>query len=262
MHYEVDYDHSPRYFERRLRGAARGFACDPPARRRAGRRLYFGRPRFQPDRASSPARGRSAQSARLPRPLHRLSGLRRKPLRRGGRRQRPTSTLHVTDITAGDFRDNIGDVIYHLDFPVAGPGSFPQYMVSALAAKHRQGRARRAGWRRDLRRLCALPDRLFRAMHQGGDRRDLQERQLRRHASKSIVPQSRLLREYKPMIQEFWREGLFEDLDRALFPPDRPLDRHGGRGGLEPARQGARLRALPAPSSTPRATSRKEAYFD
>ena len=36
----------------------------------------------------------------------------------------------------GDFRDHIDDVIYHLDFPVAGPGSFPQFMVSELAAHH------------------------------------------------------------------------------------------------------------------------------
>ena len=78
--------------------------------------------------------------------------------------------LHEVDITPEDFRDNIRKVIYHLDYPVAGPGSFPQYMVSQLAAKPAsQGRARRAGRRRDLRRLRALPDRLFRAVHQGGD---------------------------------------------------------------------------------------------
>ena len=44
--------------------------------------------------------------------------------------------LKVIDISAADFSDNIRDVIYHLDFPVAGPGSFPQYMVSNLASKH------------------------------------------------------------------------------------------------------------------------------
>src|SRR3546814_16047526 len=44
--------------------------------------------------------------------------------------------LHIADITHEDFRDNIADVIYHLDFPVAGPGSFPQFLVSKLAAEH------------------------------------------------------------------------------------------------------------------------------
>jgi asparagine synthase (glutamine-hydrolysing) len=44
--------------------------------------------------------------------------------------------LFITDITAEDFRENIQKVIYHLDFPVAGPGSFPQFMVSQLASQH------------------------------------------------------------------------------------------------------------------------------
>ena len=44
--------------------------------------------------------------------------------------------LFMIDITAQDFIDNISKVIYHLDTPVAGPGAFPQYMVSKLASKH------------------------------------------------------------------------------------------------------------------------------
>ena len=72
-------------------------------------------------------------------------------------------------------------VVYHLDFPVAGPGSFPQFMVSAGGEPPLQGGPRRAGRRRDLRRLRALPGRLLRAVHQGGDRRHDARRQLRRH---------------------------------------------------------------------------------
>ena len=34
--------------------------------------------------------------------------------------------LYELDITAQDFIDNIGNVIYALDAPVAGPGSFSQ----------------------------------------------------------------------------------------------------------------------------------------
>src|SRR5207237_992609 len=33
----------------------------------------------------------------------------------------------------------------------------------------------------------------------------------------SIIPNLQALREYKPLLQEFWREGLFEDLDRRYF---------------------------------------------
>ncbi len=46
--------------------------------------------------------------------------------------------LYEVDITAADFVEHIRKVIYHLDYPVAGPGSFPQYMVSQLAARHRK----------------------------------------------------------------------------------------------------------------------------
>jgi asparagine synthase (glutamine-hydrolysing) len=44
--------------------------------------------------------------------------------------------LHQRVITPRDFRDSIEKVIYHLDHPVAGPGAFAQYVVSALAAEH------------------------------------------------------------------------------------------------------------------------------
>src|SRR2546426_625529 len=33
----------------------------------------------------------------------------------------------------------------------------------------------------------------------------------------SIIPNLVALRNYKPMLQEFWRDGLFEDLDRRYF---------------------------------------------
>ena len=38
--------------------------------------------------------------------------------------------LHIRDMTAQDFIGNFERILYHLDFPVAGPGVFPQYMVS------------------------------------------------------------------------------------------------------------------------------------
>jgi asparagine synthase (glutamine-hydrolysing) len=46
--------------------------------------------------------------------------------------------LHEVDISAGDFADTIQQVVYHLDVPVAGIGSFPQYMVSRAASQHRK----------------------------------------------------------------------------------------------------------------------------
>ena len=44
--------------------------------------------------------------------------------------------LHVTSITKEDFVENIQRVIWHLDQPTAGPGVFPQYMVSKLSSKY------------------------------------------------------------------------------------------------------------------------------
>jgi asparagine synthase (glutamine-hydrolysing) len=43
----------------------------------------------------------------------------------------------------------------------------------------------------------------------------------------SIIPQLSTLREYKPLMQEFWREGLFQDLDARYF---RLIDRAPGLG--------------------------------
>ena len=40
----------------------------------------------------------------------------------------------------------------------------------------------------------------------------------------SIIPNLGTLRDYKPLLQEFWREGLFEDLDRRYF---RLINRSG-----------------------------------
>jgi asparagine synthase (glutamine-hydrolysing) len=42
------------------------------------------------------------------------------------------------DITANDFINNLEKIIYHLDYPVAGPGVFPQYMLSGMVAQHRK----------------------------------------------------------------------------------------------------------------------------
>ena len=33
----------------------------------------------------------------------------------------------------------------------------------------------------------------------------------------SIIPNLESLRAYKPLIQEFWREGVFNDLDERYF---------------------------------------------
>jgi len=125
-------------------------------------------------------------------------------------------TLHETDITVDDFLQNIRKVIYHLDYPVAGPGSFPQYMVSALAAKHRKvvlgGQGGDEVFGGYVRYLMAYFEQCIKAAIDGtmstGNFIVTYE---------SIIPSLTSLKQYKPLLQEFWKEGLFEAHDRRYF---------------------------------------------
>ena len=125
-------------------------------------------------------------------------------------------TLHEIDITARDFLDNIRKVIYHLDYPAAGPGSFPQYMVSRLASKHRKvvlgGQGGDEIFGGYVRYLIAYFEQCIKSaingsMNNGNFIVTYQ----------SIIPNLSALRSYVPLMQEFWREGLFDDIDRRYF---------------------------------------------
>jgi asparagine synthase (glutamine-hydrolysing) len=124
--------------------------------------------------------------------------------------------LHEIEITADDFVRNIERVIYHLDFPVAGPGSFAQYMVSALAARHRKvvlgGQGGDEIFGGYTRYLIAYFEQCIKAaidgtMHDGNFLVTYE----------SIIPNLTALRNYKPLMQEFWRDGLFEEMDLRYF---------------------------------------------
>jgi asparagine synthase (glutamine-hydrolysing) len=131
--------------------------------------------------------------------------------------------LHQVDITSQDFLDSIEDVIYHLDTPVAGPGSFPQYMVSALAAKHVKvvlgGQGGDEIFGGYARYLVAYFEQCMKAAidgtHHNGNFVVTPE---------SIIPNLGLLREYKPLIKSFFSKGLFESIDQRYF---RLVDRSG-----------------------------------
>jgi asparagine synthase (glutamine-hydrolysing) len=124
--------------------------------------------------------------------------------------------LHVIDITARQFRDHIDDVIYHLDFPVAGPGSFPQFIVSQLAACHVKvvlgGQGGDEIFGGYARYLLAYFEQCIKAALDGNYKNGNFVVTI-----ESIVPNLGLLREYKPMMKEFWRDGLFNGLDDRYF---------------------------------------------
>lgn len=138
--------------------------------------------------------------------------------------ERTSCELHTIDITAADFRQHIQDVVYHLDFPVAGPGAFPQYMVSKLAAEHLKvvlgGQGGDEIFGGYARYLLAYFEQCIKAAMDGTYKNGNYIVTI-----ESIVPNLGLLREYKPLMKEFWREGLFGPLDeRYLRLIDRSTD--------------------------------------
>lgn len=124
--------------------------------------------------------------------------------------------LREVDITAADFIENIRRVIYHLDYPVAGPGSFPQYMVSRLAAQHRKvvlgGQGGDEIFGGYARYLIAYFEQCIKGAIEG----TMQSGNFV-VTYESIIPNLVALHNYKPLLQEFWREGLFEPMDRRYF---------------------------------------------
>lgn len=120
------------------------------------------------------------------------------------------------DISSLDFIESIRKVIYHLDYPVAGPGSFPQYHVSKLAGANRKvvlgGQGGDEIFGGYTRYLIAYFEQCIKGAIDGtlnnGNYVVTYE---------SIIPNLQSLKNYKPLLKQFWKEGLFEDLDQRYF---------------------------------------------
>ena len=168
--------------------------------------------------------------------------------------------LEETAITAADFRDHIARVIYHLDHPVAGPGSFPQYMVSKLAAEHvkvvlggQGGDEIFGGYARYL--IAYLEQSLKAAIdgtYKNGNFVVTPE---------SIIPHLTVLQEYKPLIRQLFSKGLFGPIDERYFRLiDRSADMEGEVDWAELDRAGVFSRFQAVFNSE--RNVRKEAYLD
>jgi asparagine synthase (glutamine-hydrolysing) len=124
--------------------------------------------------------------------------------------------LQEIDIKIEDFIQNIRKIIYHMDYPAAGPGSLPQYMVSKYASRYRKvllgGQGGDEIFGGYARYLMAYFEQCIKAaidgtMHNGNFIVTYE----------SVIPNLTALKTYKPLLKEFWREGLFEDMDRRYF---------------------------------------------
>lgn len=168
--------------------------------------------------------------------------------------------LHQVDIAAADFRSNIEKIIWHLDTPVAGPGSFPQFMVSALAARHVKvvlgGQGGDEIFGGYARYLIAYLEQSLKAAIDGTYRNGNFV-----VTPESIIPHLSVLKEYKPLIAQLFSKGLFGPLDERYFRLiDRSVDMQSevDRRALDFAGVFQRFQAI----FNSERNVRKEAYFD
>lgn len=124
--------------------------------------------------------------------------------------------LYETSITSKDFTDNIAKIIYHLDYPIAGPGSFPQFMVSQTAASQLKvilgGQGGDEIFGGYTRYLIAYFEQCIKGAIDG----TLNNGNFV-VTYQSIIPNLVSLKNYKPLLKEFWSNGLFEDYDKRYF---------------------------------------------
>lgn len=136
--------------------------------------------------------------------------------------------LHVADVSEQDFVDHIAKVIWHLDQPTAGPGSFPQYMVSKQVGQHIKvvlgGQGGDEIFGGYARYLVAYFEQCIKgaidgSLHNGNYVVSYE----------SIIPNLETLRQYKPMLREFWSSGLFGERDERYW---RLVNRANTFGGI------------------------------
>jgi asparagine synthase (glutamine-hydrolysing) len=118
--------------------------------------------------------------------------------------------------TEQEFVDLLPNLIYHLDEPVAGPGLFPQYMVSKFASNHvkvilggQGGDEMFGGYARYL--VAYLEQAIKGSIFESNEEAE--------HivTLKSILPNLPSLKQYLPMIKTFWKEDAFEPMDRRYY---------------------------------------------
>ena len=126
------------------------------------------------------------------------------------------SKLYEVIPTEQQFIELLPKLIWHLDEPVAGPGVFPQYIVSKLASEHvkvvlggQGGDEIFGGYARYL--VAYLEQAIKGAIFENNEEKE--------HimSLQSILPNLPFLRAYLPMIKGFWEAEAFDPMDRRYF---------------------------------------------
>jgi asparagine synthase (glutamine-hydrolysing) len=118
--------------------------------------------------------------------------------------------------TEDEFIDLMPKIIYHMDEPAAGPGVFPQFMVSRLASQNvkvvlggQGGDEIFGGYARYVVAYLeqAIKGAIFESNEEGEHIVSLQ----------SILPNLPYLKQYTPMMQEFNKSEMFVPMDVRYF---------------------------------------------
>ncbi len=120
-----------------------------------------------------------------------------------------------------DFIDAFEKLVYHMDEPAAGPGLFPQYMVSKLASEHVKvvlgGQGGDEIFGGYTRYLVAYLEQCLK-----GSIFETQEEGQHVVTLASIIDNLPQMKQYIPMIKNQFASGLFEEMDKRYL---RLIDR-------------------------------------
>jgi asparagine synthase (glutamine-hydrolysing) len=126
------------------------------------------------------------------------------------------AVYHEVWPTAEQFQDVLPHLIYMMDEPAAGPGLFPQWAVSKLASEEVKvvlgGQGGDEIFGGYVRYLAAYLEQCLKGAIFG-----TQEEGEYIVTWDNIAPNLPLLQRYQPLLQSFWGDGLFGEMDARYF---------------------------------------------